>query len=78
MQPLSCPGGGQEVDDALLDDPRSDASLDVLATPVLDDDRVDALQVEQMAEREAGGAGTDDPDLRAGSAQARRSSSRTR
>ena len=65
VQPLSRPGGGQEVDDALLDHACADARLDVLAAPVLEDDRVDALQVEQMAEREAGGAGADDPDLRA-------------
>ena len=78
VQPLAGPGGGEEVDDPLLDDSGPDASLDVLATPVLDDDRVDALQMEQMTEREAGGAGSDDPDLRPSSAQAPRSSSRTR
>ena len=41
------------------------ALLDVLAAPVLEDDRVDALEVEQVRERQPGRAGADDPDLRA-------------
>jgi hypothetical protein len=38
--------------------------LDVVAAAVLDDDRPDALEVEQMREEEARGPGADDPDLR--------------
>ncbi len=49
----SLPGAGldQQVDDALLKDACADARLDVLATWVFEDHRLDALVVEEMAEQ---------------------------
>ena len=58
----------EQVGDALLEDACADARLDVLAAPVLEDDRVDPLAVEQLRERQSRRAGADDPDLRAGHA----------
>ena len=49
-----------------------------VAAPVLEDHRVDALQVKKVAERESGWTGPDDPDLRARRAHSLASSSRTR
>ncbi len=68
----------EEVDDRLLDDPCADARLDVLAAPVFEDHRVDALELEEVAEREPGWTGADDAHLRARAAHPLRSSSRTR
>ena len=50
--------------DALLEHAGADALLAVLTAPRLEDARLDALQLEQPAERQPGGAGADDPDLR--------------
>ena len=72
------PDVDEEVDDRLLEDAGADACLDVLAAPVLQDHRVDALAVQEVSERESGRACTDDPYLGAGSAQAAPSSSSTR
>ena len=71
-------GVAEEVGGALLQHPRANAMLDVLAAPVLEDDRVDALEVEQVRERQAGRAGADDPDLRAHQSPVRRASSSAR
>ena len=68
----------EEVDDRLLDDPCTDARLDVLAAPVFEDHRVDALALEEVAEREPRWAGADDAHLRARAAHTLPSSSRTR
>ena len=68
----------QEVDDALLDHARTDARLDVLAAPVFEDHRVDALAVQKVTEHESRRAGADDAHLRAGSGQVPPSSSSTR
>ena len=65
LHPLADAGLGEQVGDALLQDSRADPRLDVVAAPVLEHDRVDPLQVEQVREHEARGAGTDDADLRA-------------
>jgi hypothetical protein len=51
----------QEVDDSLLDHACTNTRFDVLAAPVLEDHRVDALQMEQVAERESRWARADDP-----------------
>ena len=75
LQPLAGARLHEEVDDRLLDDPCTDTRLDVLAAPVFEDHRVDALELEEVAEREPGRAGADDPDLRASAAQAAPSSS---
>ena len=50
------------------------AVLDVLAAAVLEHDRLDAGLLEQPAERQPGGAGADDPDLRAHQPAARSNS----
>jgi hypothetical protein len=78
LQPLTRAGRHEQVDDRLLQDPRPDARLDVLAAPVLEDDAVDALQVEQVRERQACRPGPDDRDLRAGCVYGCSSSSSTR
>ena len=78
LQALARAGLDEEVDDRLLEDARADACLDVLAAPVFEDHRVDVLAVQEVSERESGRACADDPDLRAGSAQAAASSSSTR
>ncbi len=65
LQPLARAGLHEEVDDRLLDDPGTDARLDVLATPVFEDHRVDALELEEVAERESGRTCADDAHLRA-------------
>ncbi len=62
-QPLADADLVQQVDRALLEDAGADPLLDVLAAPVLEDDRVDALEVQQMREHQPGGTGADDPDL---------------
>src|SRR6185437_6340631 len=54
---------GQEVDRPMLDQAGADAVLDVLAAAVLDDDRVDALQGEQVSEHQPRRACSDNPDL---------------
>ena len=56
---------GEEVDDALLEHAGADARLDVLAAAVLEDHRLDPVEVEQLREHQAGRAGADDRDLRA-------------
>ena len=62
--PLAHPRPLEELGDVVLEDARPDAGLDVLAASVLEDDGVDACDVEQLREREAGGSGAHDGDLR--------------
>ena len=78
LETLSSAGRDQQVDDALLDHARTNASLDVLATAVFEDHRVDALEVQEMAEHEPGRPGADDAYLRARAAQPFEVSSNTR
>ncbi len=52
-----------EIDRALLEDARAHALDHVLLAAVLDDDRVDALPVEQVPEHEPGRTCADDGDL---------------
>ena len=63
VQPLADAVLGQDVDGAVLDDAGADPRLDVLARPVLDDDRLDAVLGEDLGEEESGGTGADDGDL---------------
>ena len=56
----------QELDRALLQHTGADAPLDVLAVTVLEVAGLDALEMEQLPEDEAGRPRPDDPDLRAG------------
>ena len=63
LEPLPHADLRQQVDGALLEHPGADALLDVLAASVLEDDRVDGLEMEKVRQNEPGGTGTDDPDL---------------
>src|SRR5207245_699458 len=65
LHALADPRLAQEIGGALLEHARPYALLDVLAAAVLEDDGVDALEVQQVRERQPGRAGADDPDLRA-------------
>ena len=78
LQPLARACLHEEVDDRLLDHPGADARLDVLAAAVFEDHRLDALELEEVAEREPGRAGADDAHLRARAAHPSPFSSRTR
>ena len=53
----------QQVDGALFEDAGSNPVDDVVAATILDDDRVDAVPVEQVSEEQPGRACTDDSDL---------------
>src|SRR5262249_20704825 len=55
----------EHADHPLLEHARAEASEDVLAAAALDDDGVDPREVEQLAEKQARGAGADDGDLNA-------------
>ena len=57
----------QQVDRVLLEQPGADALLDVLAVARLEHDALDARALEQQGERQAGGSGADDADLRCAS-----------
>ena len=56
-------GGVEHIDRALLEHAGADAVLDVLAAVILDDHAVDAAQLQQPREQQAGGARADDADL---------------
>ena len=53
----------EDVHRALLQHARAHAVLDVVPAPCLDDDRLDALEVQEMGEQQPGGSGADDGDL---------------
>ena len=53
-----------ELGDVVLEDTRPDPRLDVVAASVLEDDRVDPGDVEQLGQRQARRACSDDRDLR--------------
>ncbi len=55
----------EELDRRMLEHARAHAMLDVVAAAVLDDDRVNALEMQQMREQEPRGPRADDADLRA-------------
>ncbi len=61
--PLSHPRLGEEIDDTLFEHPRADPGFDVLAASVLQDHRLDALEMQQVRQRQAGGPGPDDRNL---------------
>ena len=63
-QPLAHARLGEEIDDALLEHAGADAGLDVLATPVLEDHRLDARAMEKLRERQARRPRADDRNLR--------------
>lgn len=53
----------QQIHRSLFQDSSTHPFLDVLATASLDDDRFDALEMEQMRKNEPGRTGSDDSDL---------------
>ena len=63
MQPVADAGVDQRVDGVLLEDAGADARLDVLPRAVLQDDGVDALQVQEPREEQTGRTGPDDAYL---------------
>src|SRR5262245_13651161 len=63
LHALADAGVDQEIARPLLDQAGADAALDIITAAVLDDDRVDALAMEEMREHQARGPGTDYTDL---------------
>jgi hypothetical protein len=61
--PVACTNRAKQIDSALLEDACSDAIDDVLAIAVFDDDRVDAVEMEEMSEQQAGRTSADDAYL---------------
>jgi hypothetical protein len=53
----------QQANHALLDHARADSAEHIVRAPVLQNDRVDALLVQKLAEQEPGRPGADDRDL---------------
>ena len=53
----------QQIDGALLEHARPHPIDHVLAAAVLDDDRIDAVQMQQLAEQQPGRTRADDADL---------------
>ena len=66
MQALADAEVGQQVDRPVLQDARADSTLDVLAAARFEHDGVDAVQVKELRQHEAGRAGAHDRDLGAG------------
>ena len=64
LQPLADAGIDQEVARPVLDQPGADAALDIGAAAVLQDDRLDAFEMQEMRQHQPGRPGTDDPHLR--------------
>ena len=61
-------GLDQQVARPLLDQAGADAALDIVAAAVLQDDGLDAREVQEMRQHQPGRPGADDADLRAHSA----------
>ena len=66
---LADAGFAQRVGGAVLEYARAHPRLDVVATASLEHDRVDALQVQELGQQQAGGTGADDHDLGAHTCQ---------
>ena len=62
-QPLAHPALDEEVDGALLEHPGAHPPLDVLAAARLEDDGLDAVEVEQVGEHQPRRARADDRHL---------------
>jgi hypothetical protein len=56
--------GPEQIDGSLLEHAGAQSAFDVRTVATLDDDRLDPVGMEDVREREAGGAGPDDRDLR--------------
>ncbi len=57
------PDVAHEVNGGLLEHAGAHALDDVLLAAILEDDRIDAAQMQQLPEHQAGGSGADDADL---------------
>ena len=55
----------QQIGGPMLDQAGADAVLDIVAAAILDDDRLDALQMQQPRQHQAGRPRSDNSDLRA-------------
>ncbi len=62
-QPFAEAGLDQEIDAALLQHAGTDAALDMLAAALLEDDGVDPLALQQVAQQQAGRPGAEYADL---------------
>jgi hypothetical protein len=65
LQPLADAGFDEEPHGSVLEDAGADALLDVLAASILEDDGLDPLELQQVAEEQPGGPRPDDSDLSA-------------
>ena len=63
LQSLADPHRVQQIDGALLEHAGPDAVHHILAIAVFDDHRVDAVEMKQVPEHQAGRTGTDDSNL---------------
>ena len=63
VHPLAQTAFAQQIDRALLQHAGTHAMLDIFPAAVLQDDRVDTPQVQQMGQEQPGRAGTDDAYL---------------
>src|SRR5262249_42640635 len=63
-QPFAQAGGVEQVDGALLQHPRADPFLRAAPALGLDDNTLDALEMQQVRQQQPRGSCSDDPDLR--------------
>jgi hypothetical protein len=63
-QPLVEPQLGEQVDGALLEHAGANALLDVLAVPILEDDRLDPAPVQEVRQQKPRRAAPDNTHLR--------------
>jgi hypothetical protein len=65
LEAVADAGGDHGVDGALFEHAGADGGFDGVAGAALDDDAVNTLEVQEVGEEKAGGAGADDAYLRA-------------
>ena len=65
LQALAGAGLDQEVPRPLLDEAGADATFDVIAAAIFEDDGLDAFAVQEMRKHQPRGTRADDADLRA-------------
>ena len=63
VQPLGAAGLFQQMDQALLDHPGADSRAHIVGAAPLEDDIVDTLTVQELAQQQARRSAADDPDL---------------
>jgi hypothetical protein len=62
-QPVAHAGGNEQIDARLLEHASANAMLDVIPRAFLENDGLDAVAMQQMAQQQPRGPGTDDTDL---------------